>query len=187
MKSVLSRAVLLTLMIAPACWAGPREDVAAALAKSYAASSWRASMTATSPRPMSSELHFVAPDRYRMRMAGVGEQTIIGNTMYMTLQGRTMKLPVPKAVMDQWNALARIGQKPLEMDVTALGSDRVAGAPARKYRVRYIKPQPGEMTLWIGTDGYPLQILTGGGGNGTNATTIRYSRFNDPAIRVAAP
>ena len=82
------------------------------------------------------------------------------------------------------------------MTVRALGAGRIAGAPERKYRVAYIRPMPGEMTLWIDADGYPLQILTGGDGSGTGSgtgtgtgtgTTIRYSRFNDPAIRVQSP
>lgn len=88
--------LVLSLVIAPAR-AGAREEVDAAIAKFAAARSYRASMTAGASRPMSSELDFVAPDRYRMRMTGVGEQTIIGSTMYMTLQGRTMKLPNPMA------------------------------------------------------------------------------------------
>lgn len=187
MKSVLSRIVLLTAIIAPACWAGPREDVAAAMAKSFAARSYHASMSADAPTPMSGELFFVAPDRYRMRMQGIGEQTVIGQTMYMTLRGRTVKLPLPKTALGQWNALAGYGRKPTDLEVTALAAERVAGAPARKYRVRYTTPRAGAMTLWIGADGYPLQVRTDGGHNGASPTTIRYSRFNDPTIRVDAP
>ena len=32
---------------------------------------------------MNSEIDFVAPDRYRMAMQGLGTQVIIGDTMYM--------------------------------------------------------------------------------------------------------
>ena len=42
--------------------------------------------------------------------------------------------------------------------------------------------------LWVGADGYPVRILVEGaqGARGGN-TTIRYSRFNDPTIRIEAP
>ncbi len=187
MKPPLHRLVLLTAASAMACCApalaGPREEVDAAIARFAEARSYRASMTATGPQPIRSELEFVAPDRYRMTMPGVGAQTIVGDTMYMNLQGRTMKVPLPKGALGQWNDPDRLAQNTRDMQVTALGVDAASGSPARRYQVRFQHPDPGEMTLWVGADGYPSQIVTGG----DSSTTIRYSDFNDPSIRIAAP
>jgi hypothetical protein len=73
------------------------------------------------------------------------------------------------------------------MTVQALGADTVDGQPARKYRVSNSQPRPSESTLWIGADGYPLQIQVNGKALGkATTTTIRYSRFNDPTIRIDA-
>lgn len=188
MKRFARCALLLGALVASLCWAGPREDVDAAIAKFMSARSYRADLTASSPRPMKSRLDYVAPDRYRMHMDGVGEQTIVGHTMYMTMPGRTIRLPIPAGTVTRWRDPARLVENSHRMTVTALGSEAVGGTPAKKYRVDHTQPRPSSMTLWIGRDGYPLQIVTGAGAKGeTAATTIRYSRFNDPAIRVAAP
>ena len=59
---------------------------------------------------------------------------------------------------------------------------------AKKYLLRTTAPTPGESTLWVGDNGYPLRIEVVGDAGGTHArTTIRYSRFDDPAIRIEAP
>ena len=74
------------------------------------------------------------------------------------------------------------------MSVTALGEEAIGDAPTRKYRVDHTKPQPSTLTLWIGRDGYPLQIVSSGSEQEQPVTsTIRYSRFNDTTIRVDAP
>ena len=40
----------------------------------------------------------------------------------------------------------------------------------------------------IGGNGYPLQIRVDSTAGGTPAsTTIRYSRFNDPTLRIGVP
>jgi hypothetical protein len=42
--------------------------------------------------------------------------------------------------------------------------------------------------MWIGGNGYPVQFRVDGKAQGqATTTTIRYSRFNDPKIRVSAP
>ena len=69
-----------------------------------------------------------------------------------------------------------------------LGSDTVDGQAARKFLVRNSQPRPSESTIWVGADGYPLRIdVKGDAGGGTTSTTIRYSRFNDPSIRIDPP
>lgn len=192
MKTAARRALLgctLAALAAPVCWAGPREEVNESIAKFAAARSYHADMEIAGATPVTGQLDFVAPDRYRMSMSGMGEQTIIGDTMHLNIQGQTMQVPLPKGTLSQWRDPARLAENASSMTVTALGSEALDGEAAKKYRVEHTQPRPSTMTLWIGADGYPRQILATGQGQAgeTVTTTIRYSRFNDPDIRIEAP
>ncbi|HSX64158.1 MAG TPA: hypothetical protein VLF15_05480, partial [Pseudoxanthomonas sp.] len=57
-------------------------EVRASMDRFLAARSFHASMRIEGARPMTSEMEFAAPDRYRIRLP-VGTQVIIGDTMYM--------------------------------------------------------------------------------------------------------
>lgn len=193
MKGILRSGIVLAGLLAAVSWAGPREDVNASIDKFLAARSFHADMRTSGPKPMAHQLDFVAPGRYRMRMPGMGDQYIIGDTMFLSIPGRsgpgrTLRVPMPKGTLSQWRDPARLAENAAGMSVSALGEDMVGSARATKYRVVHSKPQPSTMTLWVGRDGYPLQILTSGNAQGQRMiTTIRYSRFNDPTIRVDAP
>ena len=74
------------------------------------------------------------------------------------------------------------------MTVEPLGSEPVDGQAARKYMIRNTQPKASESTMWIGADGYPLQVeVNGDAGGQVTRTTVRYSRFNDPTIQVEPP
>ena len=176
-----------TLAALPA-WAGAREEVNASMEKFMAARSYHATMTATGAHTMNNQVDYVAPGRYRMRMAGLGEQIIVGDTMYLDMRGRSTKVPLPKGTLSQWRDPARLAENAKTMTVTALGSEVVGGAPTRKYRVDHSQPQPSTMTLWVGSNGYPLRIVSSTRIQGKPmVTTIVYSRYNDPALRVDVP
>src|SRR4249919_2347403 len=65
---------------------------------------------------------------------------------------------------------------------------RIAVGAHPQRRFAGMRPHPSESTLWVGADGYPLKIEVTGDANGQVArTSIRYSRFNDPAIRIDPP
>ncbi len=191
MKTITSSSRVLCLLaslVAPPAWAGAREEVNASMEKFMAARSYHASMTATGAHAMSNEVDYVAPGRYRMRMAGMGEQTIVGDTMYLNMHGKNTKVPLPKGTLSQWRDPARLAENAKTMTVTALGSEVLGGAPARKYRVDHSQPQPSTMTLWVGSNGYPLRIVTSTRIQGKPMiTTIVYSRYDDPALRVDVP
>jgi outer membrane lipoprotein-sorting protein len=168
--------------------AGPKEDVTAAMQKLLAARSWHATMKVSGAQSMTNELDFVAPDRFRIAIEGLGTQYIIGDTMVMTMQGKTMRVPLQKDMLGQYRDPARLREHNATMTVQALGKDVVAGKPARKYRVRNPKDGDLDVLMWIGGNGYPIQIQVDGKAQGQASTTlIRYSRFNDPTIRVSAP
>lgn len=174
------------LLLAAAAHAGAKDEIKAAIGKFTTARSYHVTMT-HSGRQGSTEADFVAPDRIRMQMP-MGTQLIIGDTMYVQVDGRTMKLPIPKGTLTQWRDPAYIREHAATMSVKPLGVEMVGGKPAKKYLVSNTKPQPGTSTMWIGGNGYPLQIRVDSKVQGKSvSTTIRYSRFNDPTIRIAAP
>jgi len=180
-------AACLLLLASVTAWAGAREDIQASMNKVLAARSYHATMDLAGSHPMRNEIDFVAPDRYRMTLP-MGTQTIIGDTMIMNINGMQMKVPMPKGTLTRWRDPANMDKNMATMSVQALGADVVDGQPAKKYRVTNTQPQPSESTLWIGANGYPLQIQVNGKAMGkSTTTTIHYSRFNDPTLRVEAP
>lgn len=183
--SLLVAAALLSV----ACIAhgGPREDVKAAMQKFIAARSYHVTMSTSGPQAMTTEAEFVAPDRYRLQTPA-GTQVIIGDTMHMSMQGRTMQVPMPEGTLTQWRDPGNLRKHEATMTVEALGADVMQGKPAKKYRVTNTQPQPSTSTMWVGADGYPLQVRATSSSQGKPVTvTIRYSRFNDPTLKIAAP
>lgn len=176
----------LLLLVAVNAAAGPKEEVIAAMDKALAARSYHVTMRHGGAQPMTTEADFVAPDRLRMKMP-VGVQTVIGDTMYMEIQGRSMKVQVAKGTMTQWRDPANQARYQATMTVKALGNDTVDGKPAKKYQTSNTQPQPSSAIMWIGADGYPLQIEVSGGKGKAATTTMRYSRYNDPTIRIDPP
>ena len=63
----------------------------------------------------------------------------------------------------------------------------VVGVQTRHYRLR--GTQPGErLEYWVDAQGLPRQIVRSGSSNGRSfQLRLRYSRFNDPEVRVDLP
>lgn len=181
-------AATLVLCAAGLAQADGRGEVDAAMAKFLAARTWHASMHVSGGgREMVNEMDFAAPDRYRMQLAGMGTQYIVGDTMVMSMGGRTMRVPMPKGTLSKWRDPARIHDATAKTTVEALGADLVDGKPAKQYAI-HNPDQDSEVRMWVGGDGYPLQIRSESrSGDKATIATIRYSRFNDPTIRVEAP
>ena len=170
--------------------ASPKDAVKASMDKFLAVHSYHASM-AFSGGPGGATAHhdidFVAPDRYRMVMP-MGTQFVIGDTMYMHVQGRTMQVPMPKGTLRQWRDPARLAESEKGMTVQAQGSDTLDGTATRKYLVHHEKPEPVDVTMWINGDDLPVQIQVNSLAKGKAVTsTIRYSRYDDPTIKVDPP
>ncbi|MET0582044.1 MAG: hypothetical protein ABWZ08_08740 [Pseudoxanthomonas sp.] len=167
--------------------ASAEDEVKASMDKFLKARTFHAVMTMEGARGMTNEMDFVAPDRYRMKMP-MGTQLIIGDTMYMQADGRSMKVPLPKGTLSQWRDPMKIEENKAGLSVDALGSDNVDGQPAKKYLVRNTQPEPSEFTYWIGSDGLPVQLVHQGQSQGKPySMTLRYSRFDDPSITIDAP
>lgn len=170
--------------------ADARAEVTAAMDRFRAVRSFHATMRMKGGAQgmVIDEADFAAPDRYRITMPNVGTQTVIGDTMYMTMHGRTMKVPMPAGTLTQWRDPARMAGNEATMTVEALGADTVGTEPARKYLIRHAQPRPIEVLMWVGGNGLPLQLEVSSTMQGTKVeTSIRYSRYDDPAIVVDAP
>lgn len=179
--------VLLSLLAAGTAWAGPKEDMKAMSAKFLAQRSYHVRMESSDKRAGITDMDFVAPDRYRMRMAQ-GTQYVIGDTMYMNIDGHSMKVPMPKGAMTQWRQNDHVFREVDRMQIQALGADIADGKPAKKYRMTSAGQAPTSTLIWVGTNDLPIKLETTGTYAGrTITTTIHYSRFNDPTIRVDPP
>lgn len=172
----------LLLLAATSAIAGAREDIQACMQRLLALRSYHASMHIGGARPMTNQVDFVAPDRYRMTLP-MGTQTIVGDSLLMDVRGMHMKVPMPKGTLTRWRDPGNLEKNMATMSAQSLGAETVDGQPARKYRITNTQPRPSESLLWIGADGYPLQIQVAG----DTPSTIRYSRFNDPGIRIDVP
>ena len=164
--------------------------VAASMRKFLQASSFHALMTTHGgPTGMaSSELDFVAPDRFRIRSLGAPGQYVIGNTMTITANGRRMRVPVPAGTTARWRDPAGFATAGDGMTVDFLGEESLYGLHARKYRLHRDKPADTDATLWIGDDDLPLELEARGTMAGQPYTTsVQYSRFNDPGLSIDLP
>ncbi len=179
---------LLLALLAGDALAGAKEDVIAASRKVLALKSYHVTMSHLGKGGMSTETDFVAPDRYRMKMP-MGTQIIVGDTMYLAMEGRTMKVPLQKGMLTQWRDPAGVRENEAKLSASALGSESVDGKPAKKYAMRNADHPDLRITMWIGSNGLPIRIDTEGKGAGAASarTTLRYSRFNDPSIRIEVP
>ncbi|MGY1458451.1 MULTISPECIES: hypothetical protein [unclassified Luteimonas] len=180
-------ATLATLLCAAAigpATAAPRDDVVKATGKLASASSYVVHVDAPQAGAGGRiELQHVAPDRYRMVIPGGPTQTIIGNQAYMQIAGRTMRVPLPAGTLDTMQDQARIRETQDNARIESLGKVVLDGKPATKYRIVHADG-PDEVMLWVGSEGWPLQMQVDGS-DGT--VTMRYSRFNDPSLVIAPP
>lgn len=162
-----------------------KDEIGKVMDAFMAVKSYHVDMTTATPKgDMAMDMDFVAPDRYRMKTP-MGTQYVIGDTMYMTMNGHTTKMALPKGQIANYRDPAQFEANKATMTVEALGHDTVDGQRARKFLVRNTQPQPSESTIWVSGDGYPLRIEVVG--QQAARVSIRYSRFNDPAIRIDPP
>lgn len=181
-------AFVAALLVSGSALAGPKEDMMAMSKKFLALRSYHATMINSDQRVPKTEMDFVAPDRYRINMPPMGEQYMIGDTMYMTIDGRSMRVPMPKGTMTQWREPTRAFREVEKMQIEALGQDTVNGKPTKKYRFSQAGTPAVTTLVWVGADGYPVKMETSGGtGKRASTVTVLYSRFNDPSIKIDAP
>ena len=101
----------------PAPKTSPKDEILASIDKFTALRSYHASMhlRGGAQGETANEVDFVAPDRFRMETP-MGTQVIIGDTMYMRAQGRTMQVPLPAGTLAQWRDPGNIARRRREHD-----------------------------------------------------------------------
>ena len=186
---------LLLAVTALACLALPlpgraddRQDLHQAYRKMMALTRFKATMTDLSTGKTGMTMEYQAPDRYRITVPGQPPQLVIGDTMILTMNGQTMRMPMPKGSLPKMrneDALREIEKGSL---VSSEGMGTVGGQPARIYRhSTQANGKPAQTLVWVGVaSGLPLQVETRGAKGGKDVRLV-YSDFNSPKIRIDAP
>jgi|SRR5690554_1622104 len=178
-------ATLLLAAVVGTASATPRDDVMKATSRLASATSYVIHIdNPQAGEAGQMELQHVAPDRYRMVIPGGPTQTIIGNQVHMEIAGRTMRVPLPAGTLDQMQDQARIRETQENASIELLGSDMLDGEQATKYRIVHADQPDTDAVLWVGSNGWPLQMRVD---TGEGPATMRYSRFNDPTLVISAP
>ncbi len=174
-----------------AAGAAPKDELHAAFAKFLQAKSFRASVTDVKNGGVVSTMEFVAPDRYRIKPAKGPQSLVVGDTMYLDMNGKLIPMPVPGIgeKVAQYRNKDFLAEVESGMTVQALGDETVDGEPAKVYAYTVTKPLKSDAKTWISQkSGLPIQIESTGSFMGHTATTrVRYSGFDDPSIRIDAP
>ncbi len=172
-------------------FAGAKEDLHAAFTKFLAQTAFRGANTSTmNGKTTHATVEFQAPDRYRIASAGRPANVIIGDTMYIDMHGRNIKVAIPgETMITKYRDPRVLGQIESSMHAEDLGMDTVGGVAAHKYRYTITDPQPGTCMVWVSkASSLPIQIQTTGKAMGATVdTTIAYSSFSDPSIQISAP
>lgn len=200
---------LLPLLLALAPAAARADDASDELFKAWqaflAVKSFRAEIILIEPNRLVTQLEFQAPDRYRVSIPDGPTTVVIGDSGYMQIGGRTMKLPMAMdSLTAQYRDEAFLRKLQDGMVVEDLGDDSLDGEPVRKYRyVQAVAPPStlpgapaaaaggGEATTvaWVSAKtGLILKLdVTSQQGDQPTRSEIRYSDFNSSAIRILPP
>ena len=131
-----------------------------------------------------SVVEFQAPDRYRMTMAGQPPSVVIGDTMYMTRNGKTMKMAMPKGTFGKFRNEDAMAELEKGLVVESLGPGMVGARPARRYRFTSTTDKQASRPAWSGSgvaSGLVLQVETSGKNAGRPfAMRVSYSRLQQP-------
>lgn len=174
-----------------AAGAAPKDDLHAAFAKFLQAKSFRATVTDVKNGGTVSTMEYVAPDRYRIKPAQGPQSLIVGDTMYMDMDGKLTPMPVPgvSRMVAQYRNQDFLAEVERGMQVEALGDGSVDGEAAKVYAYTVTQPMKADAKTWISQkSGLPIQIESTGTFMGhTSTTRVRYSGFDDPSIRIEVP
>ncbi|MEO7431493.1 MAG: hypothetical protein ABIR62_05600 [Dokdonella sp.] len=186
--------ILAALVLALTCAAAnaaPKDELHEAFSKFLKAQSFRATVTDVKKGKEMTSMEFVAPDRYRMKASTGQTNLIIGDDMFMEINGKLTKLPVPGVgqMTTQFRSERFLHDVEGDIVVKALPDDSVDGEPAKVYAYSVTKPVKSDSKAWVSKkSGLVIQIESTGSFMGRASTTrVHYSDFDDAAIKIAAP
>jgi hypothetical protein len=175
-------ATLLVLALPGPALADARADLHAAFVKNMAVHSYRATMTDLATGKAVSTVEFQAPDRYRVNVPGRPATVIADNTMYLSVNGRAMKVPLPAGTLDQYRSDAAIRKLEANTVYSATGMATVDGEPARRYHWVATGKHASTGDAWVAVrSGRVIQVESAG------KVRVRYSDFDSPDIRIELP
>jgi hypothetical protein len=171
--------------------AAPKDELHEAFARFLKAHSFRATVTDVKKGTQMSSMEFVAPDRYRMKTSTGQQNLIIGDDMYMEMNGKLTKLPVPGVgqMTAQFRSERFLHDVEGDIVVKALPDESVDGEPSKVYAYSVTKPMKSDAKAWVSQkSGLVIQIESSGSFMGRASTTrVHYSDFDDAAIRIDPP
>jgi len=136
-------------------------------------------------QPVHSAMDFVAPDRFRLHTPA-GIQTIIGDTMFLQAGGAIQQVPTPPGLLEQWRSPLPADAPAAPLQAEDLGRQSLDGVDTRHYRL--VSAAGERLEYWVDDQGMPRQIVRNGSNQGRPyQLRLRYSRFNDPALRIDLP
>ena len=181
-------AALLALAFAGNACADARADLHAAFRKNMSAKTYRATMTDLGTGAQVSTVEFQAPDRYRIKAAGMSS-VIADGQMFLTINGKPMKVPLQPGMLDKFRSDS--AWKKMESDtlITDAGPTLLGTEATRKFHWITGGKQPSTGDAWVSTKtGYVVQVETAEKpGAKKGAVRVRYSDFNDASIKILAP
>lgn len=188
------RPLLLALVAVTAFAAGAdaradaRQELHAAYRKMMGLGALKATLVDLSSGKTHASIEYRSPDRYRIQVPGQPAQLIIGDTMVLTVNARTLRVPIPKDGLPKLRNEDGLRELEKGSRVLAVGAGMVGGQPARIYRQdAQVKGKPVQSLVWVGVaSGLPLQVETRGNTDGKDVR-ILYSDFNSAKIRIDAP
>lgn len=168
----------------------PAADIDAMADRFLTQKSFRAKMVGTGKKDVTTDLEFVAPDRFRIKTGPGLETIVIGKDVYVSLEGSFMKLPggIPDSIPNLREAFDKDGRKWFS-DVRFVGEETVDGRPAYTYEYVNKGPQStGENNskIWVAKDdGLPLRLESRFKTGDMKTMTIDYEY--DPNIKIDVP
>jgi hypothetical protein len=156
---------------------------------------FRASMTQVSPIETTNyTVEYQPPDRFHMIMPGVVDGIIIGQVMYINLEGTWMEIPLSDDFSSAFGLLGPDEENLYDtiQEVTFDGIEMLASRLCMVFTYSSQATVAGVVTsstsrLWLGVaDGRVYQIISEGDVEGTHTTTTIVYEY-DPEIEVEAP
>lgn len=175
----LSPLVLVALALVPAVAAADASgDLAKVKNAFFAAKSFEG--TEQMPDGRTVKVDYVAPDRWRVALPNNMTELLIGDTVYMTLNGKTMTVPIGSGIMHQ--TIDGFKNMPADAEFKSSAKDLGMKSVGGKMLHAYSFTSKGvPATVYVGSNWLPVQtsVTTQHG-----PITITYSRWNDPTIVI---
>jgi len=167
----------------------PAADIEAMAEKVLDQKAVRVKTSAFGEKNFTTEVEYVAPDRFRIKTGPGLERIVIGKDVYMFLGDSWAKLPGFDGQLPDIREAFRKERHKYFSDVRFIGEETINGKPSLAYE--YHNKGEGNLgendsKIWIGKDdGLPLKIESRYKSGNLRAVVIEYEY--DPSIKIEVP